>query len=61
VELLKEVTEGGQVPFRFIVADSTYGNSPDFIDAVDGLTGVTYLVSMPGDTFCWLSACKIIT
>jgi len=53
-ELLKEVTEGGQVPFRFIVADSTYGNSPDFIDAVDGLTGVTYLVSMPDDTLCWL-------
>jgi SRSO17 transposase len=54
VELLKEVTEGGQIPFRFIVADSTYGNSPDFIDAVDGLTGRTYLVSMPDDTFCWL-------
>jgi SRSO17 transposase len=54
VELLKEVVKDGKVPFRFIVADSIYGNSPDFIDAVDGLPGATYFVAMPDDTLCWL-------
>jgi len=54
VELLNEIVKDEQVPFRFIVADSTYGNSPDFIDSVDRLAGVTYCVAMPGDTLCWL-------
>jgi len=54
VELLKDIVKDGQVPFRFIVADSTYGNSPDFIDAVDELTGVTYFTAVPTDTLCWL-------
>ena len=54
VELLREIVKDGQVPFRFIAADTTYGNSPDFIDAVDGLLGVTHFVAMPDDTLCWL-------
>jgi SRSO17 transposase len=54
VELLKEIVKDGQVPFRFVVADATYGNSPDFIDGADGLLGVTYFVAMPDDTLCWL-------
>jgi SRSO17 transposase len=54
VELLREIVKDGQIPFRFVVADSVYGNSPDFTEAVDELRGVTYLVSMPEDTLCWL-------
>lgn len=54
VELLDEIVKDGQVPFRFIVADSIYGSSPGFIKAVDALVDVTYMVSMPQDTLCWL-------
>ena len=54
VELLGEIVKDGQVPFRFIAADSTYGNSPDFIDAVNALPGVTYFVAVPDSMLCWL-------
>jgi SRSO17 transposase len=35
-------------------ADSIYGNSPEFISAVEDMPHVTYLVSMPADTLCWV-------
>ena len=37
-----------------MVADCLYGNSPDFLDAIDACVGVTSLVSIPSDTRCWL-------
>jgi len=53
-ELLQEITEQKTVPFRYVVADTIYGNSPDFMKAVESMTGVTYLVSLPSNTLCWL-------
>lgn len=54
VELLGEISEQKIIPFRYVVADTIYGNSPDFITAVERIPGVTYLVAMPSDTLCWL-------
>jgi SRSO17 transposase len=53
VEMLNEISSQGIIPFRYVEADSIYGNSPEFIKAVENLPGVTYLVSLPGDTLCW--------
>ena len=53
-ELLREIAQSGVIPFRYVVADTIYGNSPEFIEAVESLPGVTYFVSMPHDTLCWL-------
>jgi hypothetical protein len=36
------------------VADCLYGNSPDFLDAVDACVGLTALVAIPSETRCWL-------
>jgi len=36
------------------VADCLYGNSPDFLDAVDTCVGVTALLAIPSETRCWL-------
>lgn len=36
------------------VADSIYGVSPEFIGAVENLPGITYFVSIPKKTLCWL-------
>ena len=36
-----------------MVADTIYGNSPEFRKAVEGIPNVTYLVAMPFDTQCW--------
>ena len=41
------------IPFKYIVADTLYGNSLDFIDAAEQCIGKTYFVSMPLDTQCW--------
>jgi SRSO17 transposase len=54
VEMLEKISSEGVIPFRYVAADSIYGNSPEFLDAVEKLPGVTYFVSLPRDTLCWL-------
>jgi SRSO17 transposase len=44
----------GLLPFKYIVADCLYGQSPDFLDAVDACVGITALVAIPSETRCWL-------
>jgi SRSO17 transposase len=53
-EMLREITREGILPFRYVAADSIYGSSPEFIEAVEGCAGVTYFVSIPSHTLCWL-------
>jgi hypothetical protein len=54
VEILKKIVCEGVIPFRYVAADSIYGNSPKFLEAVERVPGVTYLVALPRDTLCWL-------
>jgi SRSO17 transposase len=42
------------LPFKYVVADCLYGNSPAFLDAVDACAGITALVAIPSETRCWL-------
>lgn len=53
-EMLEKIVSEGKIPFRYVVADTVYGNSPEFIGAVGNVPGVTYLVALPSDTLCWL-------
>ena len=53
-EMVKAIRVEGRLPFKYLVADCLYGNSPDFLDAIDACVGVTSLVSIPSDTRCWL-------
>jgi SRSO17 transposase len=52
--MLEAMAHEGLLPFKYVVADCLYGNSPDFLDAVDACVGVTTLVAIPADTRCWL-------
>src|SRR5919199_6871424 len=52
--MLQAIVCGGLLPFKYVVADCLYGQSPDFLDAVDACVGVTTLVAIPADTRCWL-------
>src|SRR5713101_1693101 len=52
--MFQAIRSKGRLPFKYLVADCLYGNSPDFLDAVDSCIGVTSLVSIPADTRCWL-------
>jgi SRSO17 transposase len=52
--MLQAIAHEGLLPFKYLVADCLYGNSPDFLDAVDACVGVTALVAVPSETHCWL-------
>jgi SRSO17 transposase len=52
--MLQAVVHDGLLPFKYVVADCLYGNSPDFLDAVDACVGVTTFVAIPSETRCWL-------
>src|SRR5215471_15146707 len=43
--MLEAMAQEGLLPFKYIVADCLYGNSPDFLDAVDACVGRTALVA----------------
>ena len=54
IDMLANISEQGFLPFRYVLADSVYAGSSEFIDAIEALTGVTYLLQVPEDTLCWL-------
>jgi SRSO17 transposase len=54
--MLQAMAQEGLLPFKYVVADCLYGQSPDFLDAVDACVGVTTFVAIPADTRCWLQA-----
>ena len=54
--MVKAIRRAGRLPVKYLVADGRYGNSPDFLDAIDACVGLTALVAIPSDTYCWLQA-----
>ena len=54
--MLQALAQEALLPFKYVVADCLYGNSPDFLDAVDTCIGVTAFVAIPAETRCWLQA-----
>jgi hypothetical protein len=55
-EMLNNLVAEATLPFKFVLADSVYGTSSEFIEAVEALVGVTYFVSVPENTMCWLQS-----
>ena len=53
-EMLQTIHEENTLPFKYVPGDSIYGISPEFIETVDTLPSITYLVSAPKNTLCWL-------
>jgi SRSO17 transposase len=54
VEMLQDIAGESVLPFKYVLADSLYGTSPEFIEAAEECTGITYFVSIASDTQCWL-------
>ncbi len=54
--MLQALWHAALVPFKYVVADCLYGNSPDFLAAIDACVGVTALVAISSETHCWLHA-----
>jgi SRSO17 transposase len=61
VDILSSIAEEKQLPFRYVLADSVYTNSPVFVEAVESLVNVTYLLQAPQDTLCWLKDPVLLT
>lgn len=53
-EMLTELHEENVLPFKYVLGDSIYGESPEFIAAAESLPDKTYFVSVSKDTLCWL-------
>jgi SRSO17 transposase len=60
-EMLQAIHKEEILPFKYILGDSVYGISPDFIGTVENIPGVIYLVSIPKSTLCWLKRPMTIT
>ncbi len=54
VEMFREIKEEGKISFKYVVSDTIYGNSPEFIEAIESSEETSYFVSIPCDTLCWL-------
>lgn len=52
-EMLLEIKQENILPFKYVLADSIYGSSSEFIDQLENLPGVSYFVSISNDTSCW--------
>ena len=61
VEMLRAISSEKRLPFKYVLADSIYGISPEFIEAVEALPDTTYFVSVPKSTACWLKRPMTIT
>jgi len=52
-EMLENIIKEGTLPFKYVVADSVYGDSDDFIKPVEAHVGIVYLVQVASDNLCW--------
>src|SRR5215831_17571241 len=52
--MVQALHQGGILPFKYIVADCLYGNSPDFWEACEACVGTVAFVATPADTRGWL-------
>jgi SRSO17 transposase len=60
VEMFQDIGASDDIPFKYIVADSIYGQSPDFIEEIDKCVGKIYMVSVSGNTLCRLKEPSVI-
>jgi len=54
IDMLHGIMSEEVLPFKYVLADSLYGVSPEFIEAVEKCVGTTYFVSIASDTQFWL-------
>jgi SRSO17 transposase len=52
--MVRTIAEAGVLPFRYLVADCLYGNSPDFWAACEACVGTVAFLAIPADTRGWL-------
>lgn len=51
-QLVEKLVDSGRLPAHWVVCDEGYGDSPAFLQRLDG-TGLWYLAEVPRDTQVW--------
>ena len=59
-EIFRKIKAEETLPFKYVAADSIYGESPTFISAVEECRDLVYFVSVGNDTSFWLQQPKTI-
>lgn len=54
-EMFEGIVKKDIIPFKYVAADTIYGESDDFIEAVESHPEITYFVEISCDTLCWLN------
>ena len=54
VEMLEEISGQNKLPYKYVAADSLYGNSPEFIKALEKMDDKIYFVSVTKDAQVFL-------
>ena len=54
-DMLNHLVKEDVIPFKYVTADSLYGNSSDFIETVESHPQLTYFVETPCNTMCWIN------
>jgi SRSO17 transposase len=52
-EMFEAIVKKGILPFRYVVADSIYGDSPKFMKAIESRVGIIYFVEVAKNNLCW--------
>ena len=58
-EMFREIASKETLPFSYVVSDSLYGNSSEFVDALAERDEFTYFLSVHKDTRCWTSQPRV--
>jgi SRSO17 transposase len=58
LEMVEGLVERGVVPFRWVLADETYGADPKFLDGVEAL-GKWYFAEVTVATMAWVGAVEV--
>jgi SRSO17 transposase len=56
--MVKGLLARGNIPFRWVLADETYGADPKFLDGIEAL-GKWYFVEVPVSTMLWVGAVEV--
>jgi SRSO17 transposase len=59
--MLLGIAQADLLPFKYVTADTIYGNSDDFLHAVEQLPGIVYFVAISAGALCWLQPPRTVT
>lgn len=54
-EMFGEIEKESSIPFKYVVADTVYGDNPGFVCSLESSKRAIYFLAISCNTLCWLS------